>query len=785
MIRHNLILTFRNFKRYKSTFLINLIGLSSGLMCAFLIYLWVQDERSVDKFHGHDAQLYQILEQREQAGELVLFKTTSGPTAEALANERPEVAYATTVYNPSSSVLSVDDKDIQAEGQFVGNDFFHMFTYPLVQGNASSVLADPSSMIVSEGLAKRLFGTSEDVIGKTVERKADRSYQISGVFSDVPRSSSMQFDFVLPFAGYQSEHEWVTEWGNTNPATYVQLKPEADPVLFNEKIANFVRTKTEGQITHRTMFAQLYSDVYLYGNYENGKQAGGRITYVRLFSWIAVFILLIACINFMNLSTARASRRMKEIGVKKVVGAHRLSLVSQFLSESILVALLSLTLAVLLVALVLPQFNTITGKELVFTLDLRITTLAVGVSVFTGLMAGSYPALYLSGFNPAAVLKNKLNRSVGEQWTRQGLVVLQFVLSVGLITAVWIVYQQIAFVQNVHLGYDKENVMYFERLSWEDGNLAAFLGEVEKIPGVLQASSIGHSLTGHNSGTYGLQWEGRDPNDKTEFEVVRADYGTIELLDIDIKEGRAFSESFSTDTAKIIFNETAIDYMGLSDPVGQIVELWGQDREIVGVAQDFHFESLHERIKPLFFVLEPNGTWNVVTKIKADQQQETIEQLTQLSKSFYPSFPFDYKFLNQEYQALYAAEQRVSTLSRYFAGIAILISCLGLFGLAAFTAERRLKEIGIRKALGASSVSIVRLLSGDFTKMVLVAIVIALPISYLAAQRWLQDFAFHVELRWWYFAGAGLLALLIAWFTVGLQTVRAARVNPVECLRDE
>ncbi len=785
MIRHNFLLTFRNFKRYKSTFLINLTGLSSGLACALLIFLWVQDERSVDKFHEHDAQLYQILEQREQAGELVLFESTSGPTAEALAAEMPEVAYATTAYNRSSSVLSVDDKDVQAKGQFVGNDFFRMFTFPLVQGDALSVLVDPSSIVVSEELAQRLFGTTEDVVGKTVERKADRSYQISGVFSDVPRSSSMQFDFVLPFAGYQSEHEWVTEWGNTSPATYVQLKPEADLTLFNKKIADFVKAKTEGQIIHRTIFAQRYSDVYLYGNYENGKQAGGRITYVRLFSWIAVFILLIACINFMNLSTARASRRMKEIGVKKVVGAHRLSLASQFLSESILVALLSLTLAMLLVALVLPQFNTITGKELVLTLDVRVIALAVGVSVFTGLMAGSYPALYLSGFNPAAVLKNKLNRSVGEQWTRQGLVVLQFVLSVGLITAVWIIYQQIAFVQNVHLGYDKENMLFFERLGWEDGNLAAFLGEVEKIPGVLQASSIGHSLTGHNSGTYGLQWEGRDPNDKTEFEVVRADYATIELLDIDVKKGRAFSEDFSTDTAKIIFNETAIDYMGLTDPVGQVVELWGQDREIVGVVQDFHFESLHERIKPLFFILEPNGTWNVVAKLKSDQQQEAIEQLTQLSKSFYPEFPFDYQFLDDDYQALYAAEQRVSTLSKYFAGIAILISCLGLFGLAAFTAERRLKEVGIRKALGASSVSIVRLLSGDFTKMVLVAIIIALPISYLVAQHWLQEFAFHIELRWWYFAGAGLLALLIAWFTVGLQTVRAARVNPVECLRDE
>jgi len=785
MLRHNLILTFRNFQRYKSTFLINLIGLSSGLACALLIFLWVQDELSVDKFHANDNQLYQILEQREQAGKLVLFRTTAGPTAEALAADLPEVAYATAVYDPSSSVLSVDNKNITAKGQFVGNDFFHIFSYDLVQGNAAQVLAELSSIVISEELAQRLFGTTEDVVGKTIERKSDRLYQVSGVFKSTPRNSSMQFDFVLSFVAYQSEHEWARVWENTSPATYVQLKPEADLASFNDKIANFVRDKTEGQIIHRTMFAQRYSDVYLYGNYENGVQAGGRITYVHLFSGVAIFLLLIACINFMNLSTARASRQMKEIGVKKAVGARRGSLALRYLSESVSVATISLMLAVLLVGLMLPFFNEITGKQLTFAFDMNLVLIAIGITLFTGLIAGSYPALYLSGFDPVVILKNKLNRSVGEQWTRQGLVVLQFTLSIILITAVWVVYQQVAFVQNTHLGYDKDNVLYFERLSWEEGNLKAFLGEAEKLPGVTQVSSIGHGMTGHNSGTSGLQWEGRNPNDRTEFEVVRANYGTVELLDIKLNKGRNFSENFSTDTAKIIFNEAAIDYMGLTEPIGQEVELWGEDWEIIGVVQDFHFESLHERIKPLFIILAPNNTWDVIAKVKAGQEQETIERLTKLSQTFYPGYPFDYRFLDQEYQALYAAEQRVSTLSKYFASVAILISCLGLFGLAAFTAERRLKEIGIRKALGASATSIIGLLSSDFTKMVLVAIVIALPVSYFAAQQWLQNFAFHIDLQWWYFAGAGLIALLIAWFTVGLQTVKAARVNPVECLRDE
>ncbi|MEM9674490.1 MAG: ABC transporter permease [Cyclobacteriaceae bacterium] len=784
MLRHNLILTFRNFQRYKSTFLINLIGLSSGLACALLIFLWVQDELSVDKFYKNEARLYQVMEQREQGGETIFFKTTSGLTATALLEDIPEVAYATVVDNSVGGMLSVENKRIGADGQLVGKDFFRVFSFELIQGDPSQVLSNPAAIVVSESLARQLFGTSEAVIGRIVELE-DEPYQVSGVFKDIPTNSTLQFDYALSFEAYQNEHEWATDWSKTNPFTYVLLKPGTDADSFNNKIRGFIKAKTEGVITHRTLFAQLYSDVYLYGNYENGVQAGGRITYIRLFSLIAVFILLSACINFMNLSTARASRQMKEIGVKKVVGARRGGLALRYLSESVSVATISLILAILLVSLVLPFFNEITSKQLALALDLNLVLVTVGITLFTGLVAGSYPALYLSGFDPATILKNKLSRSVGEQWIRQGLVVLQFTLSIILITAVWVVYQQIMFVQNTHLGYNKDNVLYLERMGFEEGNLEAFLAEVEKVPGILQASSIGHSMTEHNASTYQVQWEGRNPNDKTEFEFVWVDYGTMEFFDLVMKEGRTFSEHFRTDTAKIIFNEAAIEYMGLTDPIGKTVEVWGNDMEIIGVTRNFHFESLRERIKPLFFILNPDRTWYITAKIAAGREQKAIEHLQQIEEKFYPGYPSYYWFLDQEYQTLYVAEQRVSTLSRYFAGIAILISCLGLFGLAAFTAERRLKEIGIRKALGASAISIVHLLSGDFSKMVLIAITIALPISYFTAQRWLQNFALHTDLQWWYFAGAGLLALLIAWFTVGLQTVKAARVNPVECFKDE
>ncbi|MEM6844414.1 MAG: ABC transporter permease [Bacteroidota bacterium] len=784
ILRHNLILTFRSFQRYKSTFLINLVGLSSGLACALLIFLWVYDELNVDKFYKNEAQLYQVMEQREQGGETILFKTTSGLTATALLEDIPEVAYATVVDNSVGGMLSVENKRIGADGRLVGKDFFRVFSFDLIQGDPSQVLSNPAAIVVSESLAQQLFGTSEAVIGRIVELE-DEPYQVSGVFKDIPTNSTLQFDYALSFEAYQNEHEWATDWSKTNPFTYVLLKPGTDADAFNNKIRDFIKTKTEGAITHRTLFAQRYSDVYLYGNYENGVQAGGRITYIRLFSLIAVFILLSACINFMNLSTARASRQMKEIGVKKVVGARRGGLALRYLSESVSMATISLILAILLVSLILPFFNEITGKQLTFTFDLSLVLIAIGITLFTGLIAGSYPALYLSGFDPATILKNKLTRSVGEQWTRQGLVVLQFILSTVLITAIWIVYRQVAFIQKTHLGYDKDNVLYFERGGFEEGNLEAFLAEVEKVPGILQASSIGHSMTEHNASTYQVQWEGRNPNDKTEFEFIWVNYGTMEFFDLTVKEGRTFSEHFRTDTAKIIFNEAAIEYMGLTDPIGKTVEVWGNDMEIIGVIRNFHFESLREKIKPLFFVLNPDRTWYITAKIAAGREQKAIEHLQQIEEKFYPGYPSYYWFLDQEYHTLYVAEQRVSTLSRYFAGIAILISCLGLFGLAAFTAERRLKEIGIRKALGASVMNITRLLTSDFTKMVLIAITIALPVSYFAAQRWLQNFAFHIDLQWWYFAGAGLVALLIAWFTVGLQTVKAARVNPVECLKDE
>lgn len=469
--------------------------------------------------------------------------------------------------------------------------------------------------------------------------------------------------------------------------------------------------------------------------------------------------------------------------MKKAVGARKSTLVVQYLSESTLIAFLSLFIAVLLVVLFLPQFNTIVGKNLTLPFDLNFILGLLAIVLLTGMIAGSYPAFYLSKFTPATVLKGKLNNFMGEVWARKGLVVIQFTLSIILIVSVWVVYKQIQFIQTKNLGYNKDNILIMSSEGKTREQKETVISEIEKMPGVIAASTGGHDTTGHNGGTYGIEWPGKNPEDRTEFENMPANYGLIEMFDIEIKEGRTFSRDFY-DTASIIFNEAAIEFMGLTDPIGKEVKLWGMNMQIVGVVGDFHFESFHEQIKPAFFWMSPYAS-NIMIKIEAGKEHEVIAQLQEFCQAFNPGFPVDYRFLDADYQSLYAAERKVSILSKYFAGLAILISCLGLFGLAAFTAERRIKEIGIRKVLGSTDFAIIRLLSADYTKMVLTAIFISLPISYFITKSWLSSFAFRIELEWWFFVGAGLSALVIAWFTVGLLTVKASRVNPADCLRSE
>lgn len=785
MFQHNLILTFRSYMRYKSAFFINLIGLATGLACTLLIYLWVDNELQVDQFHEKSARIYRVVANNAGSNGISTNYATPALLPQTLAEQFPEVEYATTESWTASYTLSHGETNIKAIGQYAGEDYFNVFSYQLLQGDKHEVLKNKSAVVISEELAFKLFGTTTDVVGKTIDFMHLKSFQVSGIFKNLPTTSSHQFDFIMTFEEFKESRSWILNWKNNAPSTFVVLTESANVNEFNTKIKDIIRANN-GE-PNVTPYATLYSDLYLNGKFINGKPTAGKMTYVRLFSVIAFFILAIACINFMNLSTARVSRRLKEIGIKKAVGASRKSLIAQFISESMIMAFIALTTALLLVALVLPTFNDITGKQLTLLFSKEFGFILLLVLLGTGLLAGSYPALYLSGFKPIKVLKGESPTSWRELFMRKGLVIFQFTLSIVLIVSVLVVYKQIEFTQKEDIGFNKENIIYFEAEGELELKLQTFLEEVKRVPGVQMASSTAHSFVegGYNGNTYDMTWEGKDPEIVLAMEWMRVNHDLIEVLDFEITAGRSYSKEFATDLGSIIFNETAIIAMNLENPVGKTVNIFGASRRILGVVKDFNFRSFHEAVGPAFFILSPSDTWVIMAKLQDGKESETIKSLQTLYAEVNPGFNFDYKFLSDDYAKQYASEQRIATLSRAFAIVAVLISCLGLFGLAAFTAERRMKEIGIRKILGSSTTNIVRLLSSDFTKMVLISILIALPISYFIAVDWLQGFAYSVGLKWWFFGIAGLSALLIAWITVGFQTLKASTVNPAECLRNE
>ncbi len=795
MLRHNLLIIFRNFKRNKSSFFINLIGLSTGLACVLLIYLWVNDELNFDNYHQKNKQLYQVMANQHNANSIVTTNEAPGLLADALAAEMPEIQCAACATDPawySGNTFSFGDKIVRADGKFASKDYFNVFTYELIQGNKNTALMDKNSIVISQALAMKLFNTTENIVGKIIKWQQSNTRKsevaISGVFKDIPPNTSDHFDFVMSFKLHEELNGgsgWNT-WDNFTAITYVILKPGTDINQLNAKIYDFVKSKS--QYSNVTLFLKRYSDKYLYSKYENGVLVGGRIEYVKLFSLIAIFILIIACVNFMNLSTARASIRIKEIGIKKAIGSDRKSLIFQFMEESMFMTFLSLAFAVIMVALFLPKFNEITGKHITMDFNANFILSALGITLLTGFISGSYPAFHLSGFNPINVLKEKLHSSASELWIRKGLVIFQFTLSVIFIVAVLVVYKQIEFVQTKNLGYEKDNIIYFTKDGKfaENQNLEAFLSEVKNLPEVISASSTGHPLVKSSNYTTGLFWEGKNPNEIIRFENIYVDYDMIETLGIDMKEGRTFSRDFGSDNSAIIFNEAAIHAMGFKNSIGKVIKLWWRyDLKIIGVTKNFHFESLHENVKPAFFWIRPQWTKYIMVRIKAGMEKEAIHKIQKLYMKFNPGLSFDYKFLDASYQVQYAAEMRVAVLSRYFAGLAIIISCLGLFGLAAFTAERRRKEIGIRKVLGSSELGIITLLTNDFTKIVMASMLISLPVSYFITKHWLNSFAYRIDLQVWYFIGAGLITLFIAWLTVGVQAIKAATVNPVEALRYE
>jgi predicted permease len=785
MFKTNLKIAWRNLLKDKQFTILNVLGLSAGLACALLIFLWVSDELSYDKFFANDDRLYKLMEQRNNDGDITYSEESSGRLSDAVRQSIPGVEYAAAVAPPgwfSQNTLSVNDKNIKASGQYAEKDYFNIFSFPLIDGTRNNVLANNNSIVLSDELAMKLFGTTNNIIGKAVNFDHDTTFFVSGVFKAMPVNSSQQFDFVLSFDYFRTVKDWVTQWGNTGPLNYMLLKKGAGITEFNKNVRDIVNKNSDD--TSRKVFAMKFSDVYLHNNYNGNVQSGGRIEYVKLFSVLAVFILIIACINFMNLSTAKAARRFKEVGIKKVVGAERSQLIFQFLTESFLLTLFAMLIAVVIAMLLLPAFNQLTGKVIALHFTWQMIVTIVVIATVTGFIAGSYPALYISRFNPLTILKDKLNTSTAELLSRKGLVVFQFTLSTILIVSVYIIYQQIQFIQNADPGYNKDNVL---RLAAE-GNLLtkqdAFIAEMKNIPGVNKVSATNHRMVGHNFATYGLNWPGKPSNDNTLFEVFGSSYDFIETMGMHMKEGRSFSKSYGSDSSKIILNEAAIKAMHIKDPVGKTVQLFGRSVQIIGVVKDFHFESMHEEIKPSCLTLAPQGG-TIVASINGNDQKTTINAIERLYEKFNPDFPFTFNFLDEAYQQQYESETRVSALSKYFAGLAIIISCLGLFGLAAFTAQKRRKEIGIRKVVGASVANITTMLSQDFLILVFLSLLIAFPVSWWLMSSWLQSFAYRIGITPVVFLIAGTAVILITLITVSFQSIKAAIANPVKSLRTE
>ena len=790
MLRHNLILNLRSFKRYKNSFFVNLTGLSTGLACFLLISLWVRDELGMDKFHANDPYLYQVMNNLHQETGITTSTSTPAPLGKALVEEVPGVKQAASVipvgfFNEFGLISATGDNYIKAAEQYASEDYFNIFSYRLLEGNRSRALSTKEGVVISNELAQRLFNTTQGLVGKDIKWvKEDYSgdFVITGVFEKPPKNSSQQFDLVFSMEFFLEKEPYLKKWWNSDPRTYVLLEKEADPISVNESIENFIKTKLSKSAS--TLFLQRYSERYLNGRYENGLIAGGRIQYVQLFSATALLILVIACINFINLSTAKASRRMKEIGVKKTIGAGRGAIAWQFLGESFLMTLLALAVSLLMVAILLPYFNTIVGKQLTLHPDPWMILGITAATFFTSTLSGIYPAFYLSKFNAVHVLKGTVASRQGTGQLRKGLVVFQFAVSIILITSVIVMYQQVAYIQSKDLGYDRKNILYINN----DGQLLekkeTFFAKLREISGVVNATTFFHDLVGDHGGTWGLSWEGKDPDATIRFGNLEVGYDFIETLSIEMAAGRSYSKDHQDGEGKIIFNEAAIATMGLKDPIGKKINLWGTEREIIGVVKNFHFESIHEEIKPCFLQLV-NSANKTLIKIQEGTEKITISQIQTLHEEINPGFPFEYEYLEDDYRTLYAPEKQASVLSGYFCGMAILISCLGLFGLVAFIVERRLKEIGIRKILGSGTAGIIYLLSSDFTRMIVIAVLLALPASYFLVKNWLDGFAYRIALEWWFFFGAGFTTLVIAWLTVSVQTFKAAYVNPVECLRDE
>jgi ABC-type antimicrobial peptide transport system permease subunit len=789
MIRNFFKVALRNLWKHKGYSFLNIFGLAMGMTCSLLILLWIWDEKSIDNSSPNAGRLYSVYERQYYDGKIEAGYYTPGVLAPQMKKMLPEVEMASGFTWRDDNTFQVGDKIVKEFGSSADSNFFEMFGYRLLEGSPATALASPVSLAISRKMAMDFFGSPGAAIGRTIRYENRKDFTITAVFENLPGSASDKFDYLLNWKAFLDDNSWAKEWGNNGPRTFLLLRRDADPVQVNKKIAHFLDNynKEQGKGFRIELGMQRLGDVYLHSGFKDGKVEGGRIEYVRLFTIVAIFILLIACINFMNLTTARSVKRSKEIGIRKVVGAVRPALVRQFLSEAVLLSVFSVILALVMVIALLPAFNQMTGKHIAFPYGSSSFWLSLAaLTLVTGMLSGSYPALFLSSFRPIRVLKGSMKFSASAAWFRKGLVVFQFVLSIVLIIGTIVVSGQVNYAQSINLGYDRENLIYIPL----EGDLPAkyelFKESALRLPGVGGVSRISQAPTSIENGTYGVDWDGKDANSKPMFTNASAGYDLVKTLKLRLIAGRDFSRDFGTDSVGYILNEEALKKTGYKDPIGRSLTFWGKKGKIIGILKDFHFNSVHEPIKPLIVHFGEKESWgNALVRTQAGRTKQAVSGLEQLCHQLNPKFPFTYRFADEEYRKLYKSETIVHNLSNCFAGLGIFISCLGLLGLAMFTAEQRTKEFGIRKVLGAGAGTLFTLLSKDFLVLVLIAFLLASPLAWWAMHGWLQNFAYHIRVEWWVFLLAGALALLIALLTVSFQAIKVAVANPVKSLRTE
>ncbi len=787
--------TFRNLWKNKTYSFLNIFGLAIGIACAGLIFLWVEDEVNFDKFNVKKDRLYFVKVNQKYDSYVFTHGSTPGVLAPAMQAEIPGVANTCRMTEGNPSLLfSIGDKSVYATGKFVEPSLFSMFTLPFVQGDAKNAFSQLYSLVITEKTAKKFFGNIRNVVGKTVRFENKQDYVITGVLKDIPANSSLQFEWLAPFQIWYQVSPWAHEWGNGSLDTYVELKPGTDPESVNKQLHNYIQKRAPASISHPFLFGM--NDWHLYDKFENGKQTGGgQIEYVRMFSLIAWIILFIACINFMNLATARSEKRAREVGVRKVLGAGKKTLIIQFIGEALFMAMLAAIAAVLIISVALPAFNTIVQKSLFigFGNPLHLIALLL-ITIICGLVAGSYPSLYLSSFNPVFVLKGLKLKSGSAAFIRKGLVVLQFTVSIVLIIGTIIIFQQIQHVKSRNLGFNKDNLLEVS----VHGDMANHFSAIKQDlinTGVAENAALSdHTTIDGGNNTDGLSWSGKTPGSKVLVSGRRVTPEFFSVSGMKILDGRDLheSDSVNVDAKQIntVITQSLSKLMGKESPIGKILFNEGDPSTkltVVGVVNDYVYGNMYGQPDPVIFTwLQSQNASVMYVRIKPQgNTEQALAKIEAVMKKDNPAYPFEYKFVDDQFNQMFLSEMLVSKLSRVFAALAIIISCLGLFGLAAYTAERRTKEIGIRKVLGATAAGLAGLLSKDFLQLVFVSCLVAFPLAWWAMNKWLQSYTYRITISWWVFVIAGFAAIFIALMTVSFQTVKAAIANPVKSLRTE